>query len=537
MPTPRARLVRKTFRLLLSIAVLAVFSGVAFVNFYRLNLDSLAEPSRLIVCYLMLLAAAIVVSLIASAVLRNAPLARIFLVASVIAFMTFYYAEIKRLVGGDRPALSILCWACVTLLLAFVVGKLSGRKAFLPTMAIVGVIYMVPAATGLIQARLHYPRLGNPVTLTLTTRNAVNVYWIVLDGYPRADVLKQFFDFDDAPFLNRLRDLDFVVYDHAVASFPETVFSISSTLSLGLLVDETGSPNKIPPINDLAGRVRGRNVVVATMRAMGYRYIHFQNGYDDLTQCPLEGAICIRGNVGHGLQLDEFDVALLSKTPLIDAITLGNSRLKIDETPFARGAVSDVTDRLSEIEANGGPFFLYAHVLAPHPPIRFRQDCSIRPADPDLQRWDADDKPAFLEQLACVNSEAIDLVGKIVGHDPKAIVVVQSDHGTAFRGQFAPLHDDRDDPSGHGETFRGQLKKPYDAWDASDVKERFGALNAIRMPAACAEDAAGTIDLVNTFARVLSCISGQRLPDKVARLFVVSHAGDMTDVHEYKRDF
>ena len=41
-----ARRVRKTFQLLLSIAVLAVFSGVAFVNFYRLNLDSLAEPFR-----------------------------------------------------------------------------------------------------------------------------------------------------------------------------------------------------------------------------------------------------------------------------------------------------------------------------------------------------------------------------------------------------------------------------------------------------------------------------------------------------------
>jgi len=69
------------------------------------------------------------------------------------------------------------------------------------------------------------------------------------------------------------------------------------------------------------------------------------------------------------------------------------------------------------------------------------------------------------------------------------------------------------------------------------VKERFGALNAIRMPAVCAEDAAGSVDLVNTFARVLGCISGQPLPDKTARLFVVSHAGDMTDVHEYKRDF
>jgi hypothetical protein len=177
--------VRKTFQLLLSIAVLAVFSGVAFVNFYRLNLDSLAEPSRLVACYLMLLAAAIGVSLIARAVLRNAALARIVLVAAVVTFMMFYYAEIKRLIGGDRPALSILCWACVTLLLAFVVGKFSGRKAFPPTMAIVGVIYMVPAAAGLIQARLHYPKLGNPVALPLTARNAVNVYWIVLDGYPR----------------------------------------------------------------------------------------------------------------------------------------------------------------------------------------------------------------------------------------------------------------------------------------------------------------------------------------------------------------
>jgi hypothetical protein len=186
------------------------------------------------------------------------------------------------------------------------------------------------------------------------------------------------------------------------------------------------------------------------------------------------------------------------------------------------------------VQANGGPFFLYGHILAPHPPIRFRQDCSTRAAGVDLQRWDATDKPAFLEQLACVNREALDLVGKIVGRDPRAVVVVQSDHGTAFRGQFKLL---RDEPGGHGETFHGELVKSYDAWDDLDVKERFGALNAIRMPAACAEEAAGTVDLVNTFARVLGCIAGHPLPDKTARLFVVSHAADQTDVHEYKRNF
>jgi hypothetical protein len=527
---------RSAVRLALAVAVLAVFAGVPFVNFYRLNLENLAEPDRLVGCYLIVLTVAIAVSLIAKAAYRNAPIAGIFMVAAIVTFMTFYYPEIKRLTGEGRPVLTIICWACVTVLLAVVVGKFSGRTAFLPTMAIVGIIYMVPAVHGLIRSRLRYSPPAMPVALPLTAHVSSNVYWIVLDGYPRADVLKEFFDFDDTPFLNGLRGLDFVVYDHAVASFPETAFSISSTLSLGPLVGETGSPDKIPPTRDLALRVRGRNVVVSTMRAMGYQYVHFQNGYDDLTQCPMEGAVCIRGNAGHRLQFDEFDLALLSKTPLIDAITLGNARLKIDETPFARGAVSDVTERLADVQAQRKPFFLYAHVLAPHPPIRFRQDCSLRPAAPDLQHWDSTDKPAFLEQLACVNSEAIDLVGKIVHSDPQAIVVVQSDHGTAFRGQFALLHEG-EGLSNHGDVFSHELKKPYDGWDAGDVKERFGALNAIRMPAVCAEDTAGSVDLINTFIRVLSCISGQRLPDKVARLFVVSHDGDMTDVHEYRRDF
>ncbi len=177
-----------------------------------------------------------------------------------------------------------------------------------------------------------------------------------------------------------------------------------------------------------------------------------------------------------------------------------------------RGAVRDLTDRLSEVQALGGPFFLYGHILAPHPPMRFRRDCSIRMVAPDLLDWDAAEKPAFLDQLVCVNGEAIDLVGKIVRSDPQAIIVLQSDHGTAFRGQF---------------------KKPFDAWDALDVKERFGALNTIRMPAPCARDAEGSVDLVDTFSRVLNCISGSRLPDTASRQFVVSHA-DMTRVHEYR---
>jgi Sulfatase len=510
---------RKVFELVQSIVVLAIFSGVAILNFYRLNFESLTGSSRLLHYYFAVLAIALAGSLAAKIAFRSVPAFRIILVAAATSFMVFSYGEIKALVGSDSAGLSIACWAFATILVGFVVGILSRRAALLPTMTLVGLVYIVPATISLVEARSRHLAAGGTAALSLTARKASNVYWIVLDGYPRADVLQQFFDFDNEPFLKGLRDLKFVVSDHAVASFPETIFSISSTLSMGFPVNGAGSSTRMLPVTELYPIVRGQSIVVNTIRSMGYRYIHFQNGYDNLTQCPKEEAVCIKGNVKENVknvQFDEFDVALLSKTPLIDIIARGNAYGAIDETPFLRGSVHDLTDKLSEVQAYGGPFFLYAHILAPHPPIRFRSDCSTRTAAPDLLSWDPAEKSAFLEQLSCVNSEAIDLVGKITRSDPEAIIVLQSDHGTAFRGQF---------------------KKPFDAWNELDVKERFGALNTVRMPASCSNEAQGSIDLVNTFAHVLSCISGTSLPDKLARLFVVSHDGDMTNVHEYHRDF
>jgi len=522
--------VRRALEFLLSVVVLAIFSGVAFLNFYRVNVDSLEGPFRTLRCYFLVLAIAIAAALAAKLLFRSMPLARLLLIAAAVSFMAFSFDEIKRLVsqdeiknfvGHDHFRVFLLgCWAFATVVVASLVGIFSRKTILLPTMAAIGAIYIVPAAIDLVRVHLHPADAIGDTALVLTAHRDPDVYWIVLDGYPRADVLREFFDFDNTAFLAGLKALNFAISDRAVASFPETIFSIPSTLSLGFLVRGTGSSIRTPPLAVLYPVVRGENTVVNTVRAMGYRYIHFQNGYDNLTQCPVDGAICIKGNVrsdGGRLRLDEFDIAILSRTPLIEAMSaFGDVESSAGDSPFVRGAVNDLTDKLSMVQDYGKPFFLYAHILAPHPPIRFRRDCSIRPAAPDLLTWDPKDKPAFLEQLICVNDEAMALAAAIVRSDPEAIIVLQSDHGTAFRGQF---------------------QKSFDGWDSLDLKERFGALNAIRMPEACARQAEGTVDLVNTFARVLNCIADGSLPDQVSRQFVVSHAGDMTNVHEYKQDF
>ncbi len=530
MCTPDDRRVRKAFEFLLSVVVLAVFSGVAFLNFYRVNVDSLEGPFRTLRCYFLVLAIAITAALAAKLLFRSMPIARLLLIAAAVSFMAFSFGEIKQVVSRDEikdfvgndhfPVFLLGCWAFATVLVASLVGIFSRKAILLPTMAAIGAIYIVPAAIDLVRVRLHPVGAIGHTALALTARRDPDVYWVVLDGYPRVDVLREFFDFDNTPFLAALKALNFAISDRALASFPETIFSISSTLSLGFLVRGTGSSIRMPPLAVLYPVVRGENTVVNTVRATGYRYIHFQNGYDNLTQCPVDGAICIKGNVSSGggkLRLDEFDIAILSRTPLIEAMSaFGDVENPAGDSSFVRGAVHDLTDRLSMVQQYGKPFFLYAHILAPHPPIRFRRDCSIKAAAPDLLTWDPKDKPAFLEQIVCVNNEAMALAAAIVHSDPEAIIVLQSDHGTAFRGQF---------------------QKSFDAWDSLDLKERFGALNAIRMPEACAHQAEGTVDLVNTFSRVLNCIADGSLPDQVSRQFVVSHAGDMTNVHEYKQDF
>ena len=76
MSTQETRRVRRTFELLLSVVVLAVFSGVAFLDFYVANVDSLVGPARTLRFYFLVLAIAIAAALAAKAIFRSVPIAR-----------------------------------------------------------------------------------------------------------------------------------------------------------------------------------------------------------------------------------------------------------------------------------------------------------------------------------------------------------------------------------------------------------------------------------------------------------------------------
>jgi hypothetical protein len=72
---------------------------------------------------------------------------------------------------------------------------------------------------------------ANPTTLNLKVGNPPpDIYYIILDGYGRSDVLKKY-GYDNSDFLNSLRDLGFYVADCAQSNYAQTKLSLTSSLN------------------------------------------------------------------------------------------------------------------------------------------------------------------------------------------------------------------------------------------------------------------------------------------------------------------
>src|SRR6266508_2690371 len=59
-----------------------------------------------------------------------------------------------------------------------------------------------------------------------------DIYYIVLDGYVRADILQEMFKFDNSEFINDLQDKGFVVPVSNHSNYPVTPLSLASTLNM-----------------------------------------------------------------------------------------------------------------------------------------------------------------------------------------------------------------------------------------------------------------------------------------------------------------
>ena len=291
-----------------------------------------------------------------------------------------------------------------------------------------------------------------------------NVYYIILDGYPRNDVLKKHLDFDNNEFINFLKQREFYVAENSYSNYSLSSTSIPATMNMNyinFLADELGEDSR--SYDPLLGKDFGLyadNQVIKNFKSMGYKVAKIGSVPMYLHEIPLADlSLCYKSI--HLMDNRLFDT--VARTSMIGYFI---ERWSED---MQRQIILSAFEELPKISSYyEEPVFAWSHIMIPHFPLIFGADGEpVTPGEsllvmnnPHLfegtdSSWNI--KQQFLQQLQFANKKSIKLIDKILENEKQSIIIIQSDHGSAFDV-------DLDDPTD------------------DDVHQRLSNINAIYFP-------------------------------------------------------
>jgi len=261
-----------------------------------------------------------------------------------------------------------------------------------------------------------------------------DIYFIVLDGYARADVLAKYYDFDNGPFLDGLRQRGFQVSEASRSNFYWTFLSLGSSLNLDYIqaLVEAGLDPASRDRTELY-RVLRDNRAARFLRERGYRYVHLQSTWGGTASNPYadEFLPCHAGLFGNEYLRAVADASWLRALESKASRDIASCHLQNFET-LARQARAP------------GPKFVFAHFVPPHHPYLFDRDGTVlrRATISDqfeFQKRLWEDRASYASQLAYVNRRIGEAVGRLIDESAeKPVIILVSDHGPNLRdGMYA----------------------------------------------------------------------------------------------------
>ena len=315
-----------------------------------------------------------------------------------------------------------------------------------------------------------------------------NIYYIILDGYPRNDVLKKHVNFDNSEFTDLLKQRGFHVAENSHANYSFSSPSISSTMNMNyinFLVDEVGEDSR--DYNPILGKDFGLyadNQVIKNFKLMGYKVAKIGLVATYLHEIPLADiSPC-------------YKTIHLMDNRLLDAVGSTSMIGYFIERWAEEQQRQIILCDFEELPKISGyfeePVFVWSHIMLPHFPLIFGPNGEpITPGQslltmnhPEYTGSGWDIKTQFVQQIQFANKKSIEFIDKILENEKQSIIIIQSDHGSAFG---INLQDPTDD----------------------DIIQRLSNLNAIYFPDEKYREAL-TDDLtnVNTFRIVFNSYFG-----------------------------
>lgn len=274
----------------------------------------------------------------------------------------------------------------------------------------------------------------------LLSENPPDIYYIILDGYARGDVLKSVYGYDNEAFLGFLQERGFYIAEQSRSNYIHSFLSLGSSLNFDYLdfaEREAGKASVYTlPFRNLIQNSRSRTLLEAAgyqTVALGsdFPFTEFKNANtylspynSNITELERYFLSTTAFEILYGLDWFFADF-LLREVPLPSYQTRQNYIL------FA-------LERLSSVVTLSSPKFVFAHIIIPHPPFVFDANGnqltpkgSFSPSDGDAYQGSSEEYQAnYLMQLEFINKEMMIVIDAILNNSPQPpIIILQADHG------------------------------------------------------------------------------------------------------------
>jgi hypothetical protein len=365
------------------------------------------------------------------------------------------YTEIHQTLGAalGRNAILFPLAAAVMIYIALWIWKFVRDFRFLSTFfGIVTAVLLAFVAYQILSFNLTVQSASasiaaHPISVAAgsTATEKPDIYYIILDAHGREDMLQSLYGYDSTSFIKFLQQKGFFVGTSSHSNYAQTELSLSSSLNMEYL-DTIGLPTR----NATAGRawLDGKiqhSLVRQLLAAQGYQLITFANSYPTV---PTDAAIYYSfdktpqaAESGNNLGYSEMESLFISTTMarfLVDwapltALTNNQAQYKFhyEQIQYTFATLADVPDL-------PGTYFIFAHILAPHPPFVFTAEGQFLINTVPYTISDGSFFPGtrqqyidgYRGQVAYVDLEVEKVVTSILAHSKiPPIIILQGDHG------------------------------------------------------------------------------------------------------------
>ena len=260
---------------------------------------------------------------------------------------------------------------------------------------------------------------------------APDVYYVLLDAYGRADRLREFYGYDNTPFIDALRKRGFFVANRSQSNYSQTSLSLSSSLSFSYHEDALVKRKRNSTDRSALFRKIRQNRAARFLQTRGYDVVSITSG---MIWVVPAGDVQVRNAYETVANIEQ----LLLNSTFFGAVFTSHV-FRYDQS---RRSLDYAIDELPVVakERKPKPRFVFAHILSPHPP--FVWDAQGGPINEDrpynqgefVREFDTATRAQYGRrysgQVTALNAKVLRAIDGILANSRvPPVIILQGDHG------------------------------------------------------------------------------------------------------------